>query len=181
MLGQETEITLKDKNGVALKDTSGKPRKVKFGGVTLPLIRKLGDWIAERVGDPFAEASRLLEIVERQPEGAFKEKLAAEFFAERERAKAVAEQLKYFDLACPLAAKVLNTTEGMVKMTHLLMIVGNPEITEEEALEVFTHIGQEELVKLLSKGAGQAEKNEARPAAPESGVPAWEKTKSIAG
>lgn len=181
MLGQETEITLKDEKGTPLKDKDGKVRKYCFGRIGLPLLLKFAEWVAEKVGDPFAEASRLLEAVERQPEGKFKDALAAEYFAERNQAKAVAEQLKFFDIACPLAHRALGCQDGQSKLCHLLLQAAHPDIMEEEAFEVFQLIGQDELARVTQRGMGKAEKNGVRPAAPESGVPAWEKTKSIAG
>lgn len=158
--------------------------KYTFGKVSLPLMRELADWIKEQIGDPFTEADKLLAVVERAPVGALQDLLMREWQAALARARGEAEQLRFFDLSCPLARQAVSTIEGGARWCQILLARAHPNITADEAFDVFSALGKDKLEELTAAGMGKTPhpaKNASRPPVSGAGGPVPASTKSAAG
>jgi hypothetical protein len=152
MLGGETKVTVGGK-------------EYTFGKVSLPLIYALGDWIKAQVGDPFARAESLLARAEQMPPGPIQDLLLRQYEAAHAEGKDKAQQLEFFDLACPLAQKAMRTIRGGAKWCQLMLEPAHPGISEQEAFDVLTALGEEQLAEITQKGMGKVPKNGAGPGA----------------
>ena len=106
-------------------------------------MRAFRDWIAERIGDPFAHLDRLIDKVPVE--------LARE---EIRRAEEVRDQLQAFSLASPLAQKHLLTEEGLYRVAALLLGEHHPDASEEDTWNVAMAIAYR-LSDTLTKASGQ--------------------------
>jgi len=114
--GREQEVVLDD------------GRRFVLGRLRVRVLRAWRDWVAEQVGDPFADVDRLLG---RAPDDEVRALLKV--------AIDTRDQLRYFSLACPLAQRFLGTELGGAKLFQLLLV--RPEApTEEDGLDVAFHL-----------------------------------------
>lgn len=119
-------------------------KAVRLGKLRLKVLRAWRDWVAEQVGDPFADAERLMG---RAPD--------ATVNAAIRRGEDLRDQLRFFSLGCPLAQQAVNTEEGAARLVHLLMLEKDPRASEEDAFEVVIHLSAR-VAEVLKKAQGDA-------------------------
>ena len=122
-----------------------------LGRLELRITREFKQWIQERLADPLNK-----EIFEFLPRD---EQLAR--VKEQER---ITKDLKCFSLNSGLAREYLQTEEGAAKFLQLLLQRHHPDITEEEAFDVFMAYPQE-VAAALDRAQGQSLGNPPKPAA----------------
>mgnify|MGYP001582727139 CR=1 FL=1 len=135
-------------------------RFARLGKLRLSVLRAFRDWVAEKAGDPFETVERWIDRVP-----------AEETVRQLKEAEDVRDQLRFFSLACPLAARLLGTEEGLAKLLHLLMLERDAKAREEDAFEAVLAINEEAMTEQVlaraqgteSSSSGQA-KNSPGPA-----------------
>lgn len=149
-------ISFGEPQKVKVKLPDGTFREWTVGRVEIRVIRAFRDWIAERLGDPFAAAERWVDKL--PPEQ------AVLMVREAEQTR---DQLASFSLGCPLARRFLATEEGQAVLFQLLLEPAHPDVTEEEAWRVAQALGEKaaEVLAKASGEAGAAPKNAQHPAA----------------
>lgn len=84
-------------------------------------------------------------------------RLAASAEVQKQLSKdAVLEAAKVISLGSPKAYELINSPEGAVYLLFLLMQKYQPEVTEDEAAEVYIQVGHEATQKTLDLAAGLA-------------------------
>lgn len=125
-----------------------------FARLERRIIEQFRDWIAEREGDVFALAKETLAL-------GIEKELAKEIIEDCKSKKA---QLAAFSMGCPLAEKYLKTELGFGELFYLLLRDKQPDITRDEAQQVFFVLA-EEATDILQKTQGKppSEKNGSGP------------------
>jgi hypothetical protein len=110
-------------------------RVFTLGRLTVGVLRSWRDWIANRVGDPFAYVEKWLGKI---PE--------AESLRQLREAEEVRDQLRYFSLGAPLAARMLGTEEGGAQLLYLLLKASgkHPNATEDDGLALVLHLAAQQ-------------------------------------
>lgn len=103
-------------------------RAYPLGKLRVRVLRAWREWIAERIGDPFADVER---FIGRVPE--------AETARQLREAELLRDGLRYFSLGAPVAQRFLNTEEGMTQLVLLLLREKNAKATEDDAGAVVMH------------------------------------------
>jgi len=129
-------------------------RSWKVGRLELHVIKGFRDWIAERIGDPYEPAMRLLNLVP-----------PAEGMKLVNEARAVEKQLQCFSMQSALAKEHLATEEGVARLFYLLLQANHPDVSEEEAFQVVQALGVE--TQRVLRNAEGSLPNEEVPAAVE--------------
>lgn len=122
----------------------------KLGRLTVAILRAWRDWIAEQIGDPFAEIDRV------------KAYLPSEEIVKRvKEAEATLKDLKQFSLGTATARKWIGNEIGQAKLFQLLM---GGKATEDDGLALVMEIGAEAAAEALAAAQGEAEGNGGDPA-----------------
>lgn len=116
----------------------------RFGPLDVEIIEKFRDWVADLLGDPFAELERWADKL--SPEAA-----AAEF----REAKAVKKQLSCFSLACPLATEYLNSELGKIELNFLLLEKNHPGVTRDQVMAIAQEVGEREMEEKRKEAHGE--------------------------
>jgi len=141
-LGQDTKVTALGKEWTISR-------------LELRIVRAFKDYIAGIVGDPYAQINdRLFDLLPRE-----------EQLAMLRQAKQDKEDLACFSLNCSLAKRFLQMEEGIAVFGQLMLQKHHPDITQEDAFDVWLSIGQEQMQKALASAAGEPVGNAAAPAA----------------
>lgn len=129
-LGSEQVITLDD------------GRSFRLDKMRLRMIRDFRDWIAGRVGDPFAVAER---FVDKLP--------GPEAMALVKEAEETKQELESFRLLGPLGLRFLLTEEGLTFVVGMLLQRHHPDADDDTREAVADAVG-ERLVEILQKAQG---------------------------
>lgn len=114
-----------------------------FSRVEMRLIEEFRDWIASRIGDPFAAVERFAgKLPDDQVIALFRE------------AEAVRDGLASFSIGNALSQRFISTELGAARITYLLLRTAHQDITPETAFQVFLAIGSEKLSEALRRGMG---------------------------
>jgi hypothetical protein len=119
-----------------------------FSRLERHIIEGFRDWIADQVGDPFADVERLLDKLP-----------ADEAKAMVKEAKETRDQLRSFSLGCPLAQRFLRTEIGMGQLAFLQLRGHHPDITPDDAFQVVLTLGAREVGNVVNKTSGAPAKN----------------------
>jgi hypothetical protein len=148
-LGQEQSVTVNGQVHV-------------LGRLDVSVIRALREFIAQRIGDPFAIAERLQKM------GADKETVMAKI----REAETIDRQLKCFSMGCPLAKEYLATEEGACCIVLAMLRLKNPMATDCDAFAVIAELGKSAgLQTALDRAQGSLPNGQA-PAASQAASPA---------
>lgn len=141
-LGKETEI-----------QALGKTWRV--GRMTLGIIEAWFDWVASRVGDPYAVAKSMIKDLSRED--------ATELLKQAKKTK---QQLDSLDLNGEIAEMFLSTPSGVTRMFMLLLKQHHPEMDADTAFAILGELDPSKTAEALKRAAGKTpEKNEQPPAA----------------
>lgn len=105
-------------------------------------IREWRDHVAERLGDPFAEAERFVERLPRE-----------EAMKLLKEAEAVRDQLQAFSMFCPLSVRFLMTEEGLLWVARALLEKHHPQASEDD-VEAVGEVLAGRLVEVLTRAMG---------------------------
>lgn len=106
-------------------------RTWRLGRLELRVIREFRDWIAAKVGDPFAKVERVLKFLDKE-----------EGLKRIKEAESIADQLEGFSLQCPLAIQYRQTEEGMAILFRGMLRQHHPDVTDEQAFAVLQAAGE---------------------------------------
>lgn len=127
----------------------GKETRIKAMGKTwtigrleLAVIRDFKAWIMEHL-PPTAMPRELFESLPREEQ--------VERYREQEW---LAKQLACFSIQGDLAKRYLATEEGLAAFGRLLLRAHHPDVTDEEAFQVFQEAGPE-LARVMQDAAGE--------------------------
>jgi hypothetical protein len=134
------------------------------------ILERFRDWIRSQIGDPFAEIKALLGA-------GLDADTAKELIKD---AKSVKKQLDVFSIGCPLFSEYASTELGQGELLYLMLVDRHPEITREDAFQMWLAMGQAEFAKNIAAANGsppsEPKKNVSQgPAGP------WETTTSSLG
>jgi len=117
----------------------------------LRIVRAFKEYVAGIVGDPYAQINdRLFDLLPKE-----------EQLAMLRQAKQDKDDLACFSLNCPLAKRFLQMEEGIAVFGQLMLKKHHPDVTQEEAFDVWLSVGQKELNKAIATAAGEPVGNEA--------------------
>lgn len=119
-------------------------KSYRLGKLKLRHIRAFRDWVAARVGDPFATAER---FVDRLP--------PAEAMTLVKEAEQLKRELEGFRMLCPLGQRFLFTEEGMAFVTGLLLEEHHSGVGEDEVQAVADELAGR-VVEALAKAMGES-------------------------
>lgn len=119
-------------------------RAWRLSRLEIPILHGFRDYIAEKIGDPFARAEKVIKMLP-----------ASEARARILEAEAVQDQLEGFSLTCPLAQRFMKTEEGMSRLVRLLLLKHQPEATDNDGLQILLQIGMEEAAKVVQNAEGR--------------------------
>ncbi len=130
------------------QDTSVKAlgKEWTISRLELRIVRAFKEYVAGIVGDPYAQINdRLFDLLPQE-----------EQLAMLRQAKQDKEDLACFSLNGPLAKRFLQMEEGIAVFGQLMLKKHHPDITQEEAFDVWLSVGQEQMNKALASAAGEA-------------------------
>jgi hypothetical protein len=120
-------------------------REYTVSRLELRIVRAFKDYVAGIIGDPFAQVNdRYFDLLCRE------EQLAVLKQAKQDR-----DDLACFSLHCPLAKRFLEREEGIAVLGRLMLRKHHPDITEDEAFNVWLALGQEQLNAAMASAAGE--------------------------
>lgn len=118
-------------------------KRYTFARLERRVIVEFRDWIAEQIGDPFADVERLIDKL--PPEEA--KTMIRE-------AKETCDQLRSWSIGCPLAQRFLRTELGLGQLAYLQLRDHHPDITPDEALRVVLALGIRAVATTIQKTSG---------------------------
>jgi len=126
-------------------------KKWTIGRLTLRIVKEFKHYLEELVGDPYAQIDdKHFDLLPKE-----------EQLALLKEAKQAKDDLACFSLNCPLAKKYLAREEGVARFGQLMLQQSHPDITPEDAFDVWMAVGQEEMQKALQKAQGSLPNAEA--------------------
>lgn len=106
--------------------------------------REFVAWVKPQLGDPMA---RLKSVVKDLPES-----VALEAYRD---AKKEAEEIEALDWNSPAVVRFRQTTAGIVYNLYLLLRPYQPDVTEQDAADIINEIGDDKLMEIFARAAGQ--------------------------
>jgi hypothetical protein len=140
-LGQDTTITALGKEWTISR-------------LELRIVRAFKEYVASIVGDPYSQIDdRLFDLLPRE-----------EQLVMLRQAKQDKEDLACFSLNSALAKRFLQMEEGIAVFGQLMLKKHHPDVTLDEAFDVWMAVGQKQMQEALNRAAGESGGN-AGPAA----------------
>lgn len=128
----------------------GKWRVSRLG---LRVIREFKDWVTDKLPDPMGLGEQYFKLL--PPE---------EQLARLKQAEYQNDALRNFTMKGALAQEYLNTEEGAAKFAQLMLKKHHPNITEEDAFDIFQE-AKADIENIIAEAEGKVPNDQA-PAGP---------------